>query len=148
MPIYRIDFRRTKVSDADAPSAANPAEAYRYLKEHCYKDGELWRESAWALYLTKDNHVLGHQRISTGGTSSTTIDVKILAKGALDSLAESVILSHNHVSGNTTPGQLDIRQTANVRTALASLGISLADHIIYAEKEYFSFQKERKTQVQ
>ena len=87
----------------------------------------------------KANNVIGHLLLSVGGTDSTTLDVKLIAKGAVDVLASKVILSHNHPSGNPLPGATDISMTNKIREALAILDIELLDHVIICDGKGYSF---------
>jgi DNA repair protein RadC len=59
--------------------------------------------------------------------------------------ATSMILVHNHPSGNPTPGTSDIRETRRLKTALETLGISLTDHVIVSEASFYSFADEQVT---
>ncbi|MPN15856.1 hypothetical protein SDC9_163192 [bioreactor metagenome] len=67
------------------------------------------------------------------------VDIKIVIKNALEKLASSLILVHNHPSGNAKPGENDKVQTRLLKEAAALFDISLLDHLIIAGDEYFSF---------
>ena len=70
------------------------------------------------------------ERLSSGGTFSTVVDIKMLAKKAIDMLSSSVIIAHNHPSGNLTPSTRDILMTRTIQEAGEILGIRLLDHLI------------------
>ena len=74
--------------------------------------------------------------------SGTFVDVRLLVKGALEELASSIIVFHNHPSGNLRPSQQDISLTKKIRDAAALFDIRLNDHIIVASGSYFSFHDE------
>jgi DNA repair protein RadC len=99
-------------------------------------------EEFWILFLDRANHVVDKMRLSQGGTSATVMDVKIIIKMALDKLAHGIILSHNHPSGNKKPSDADISITRKISKAAAFFDISLLDHIIVVNNDYFSFADE------
>ena len=96
----------------------------------------------WAVFLNSANYVLAREKMSTGGLNSTLVDVKTIAATALEKKAVSVILVHNHPSGNPRPGKEDIRQTELLRQALTALSISLTDHVVICDDCYYSFADE------
>ena len=69
-------------------------------------------------------------------------DLRLLFAVALQSLATSVILSHNHPSGNLSPSQADIALTKKIKEAGEVMNITLLDHIIITKEGYTSFQDE------
>jgi DNA repair protein RadC len=100
---------------------------------------DLSHEECWVMYLNRANKLISKERLSIGGVSATVVDVKIVIKNALEKLASSIILIHNHPSGNTKPGENDKIQTKLLKDAAALFDISLLDHLIIAGDEYFSF---------
>lgn len=99
-------------------------------------------EEMYMMLLNRANKVLGYSKISTGGISGTVVDLKIVFQTALKSNASSIILSHNHPSGNLKPSEADIRITKNVREAGKIMDIVLLDHLIITEEGYYSFADE------
>ncbi len=99
----------------------------------------LKHEECWIMYLNRANRIISTEMISKGGLYATVVDTKIIIKNALIKLSSSLILFHNHPSGNTIPGDNDKRQTAILKDAAELMEISLIDHIIIAEDSYFSF---------
>lgn len=99
----------------------------------------LSHEECWVMYLNRANKLLRKERLSIGGVSATVVDVKIVVKRALELLASSIILVHNHPSGNTAPGENDRSQTRILKEAAALFDISLLDHLIIAGDAYSSF---------
>jgi len=100
--------------------------------------GDLPHEEFWVLYLNSANRVIHKCRLSSGGITHTTVDIRLLFKNALEQGAVSLILVHNHPSGSTTPSKEDIELTQRVRNAGDTLDIKLLDHVIVTEKEYYS----------
>ena len=89
--------------------------------------------------LDNSNSSVGYAKISQGGITGTVVDLRIIAKYAVESLCTSVIIAHNHPSGKTTPSEADKTVTNKIKSALATLDINLMDHIILTETEHFSF---------
>ena len=103
---------------------------------------DLAHEECWVLYLNRGSKLIGKERISSGGLSSTVIDIKIIVKKAVERLASGLILVHNHPSGNPQPGEQDRSQTEALRKAAAVFDIALTDHVIIGRKKYYSFSDE------
>ncbi len=80
--------------------------------------------------------------ISVGGVSGTVVDPKKVFKIALDGGASSIIICHNHPSGNIKPSDSDIRLTKKITEAGNLLDIRVLDHIISGDNTYFSFADE------
>lgn len=103
---------------------------------------DLYHEEFWLLMLNKANEVFARERLSTGGTSGTVVDVKLLFKTALDARAAAVIAVHNHPSGNLQPSQADLDLTKRLRRAGELLDLPLLDHLIVSARGYYSFADE------
>ena len=101
----------------------------QFARKFYKEDIEIY-ESSFLVMLSPSGSVLGWAKISQGGTSSTVVDAKIVAKFAVDSMASAVILVHNHPSGNLRPSTQDISLTKKIREGLALLDIQLLDHVI------------------
>ncbi|MCD4724287.1 MAG: DNA repair protein RadC [Bacteroidales bacterium] len=96
-------------------------------------------EEFWILLLNRGNKILSSICISQGGLSGTVADPKKIFKTALENYAASVILCHNHPSGNIRPSDSDIRLTQKLKKAGSFLDLPVVDHIIIGENNYFSF---------
>lgn len=120
-------------------SIISPSQVYRMMRPAMKG---LVSEECWAVFLNSANYVLAREKMSTGGLNSTLVDVKTIAATALEKKAVSVILVHNHPSGNPRPGKEDIRQTELLRQALTALSISLTDHVVICDDCYYSFADE------
>lgn len=103
---------------------------------------DLDHEECWILFLNRGNLLISKEKISSGGISATVVDIKIIIKKAINKLASSIILVHNHPSGNINPGEQDKIQTARLKEAAKTCDIDLLDHIIIAGENYFSFLDE------
>lgn len=94
------------------------------------------------LCLNRANKVLGWSLVSSGGLAGTVADPKIIFQIALKSNASSVILAHNHPSGNTKPSEADIKLTKKLISAGSFLDLPVLDHVILTSEGYFSFADE------
>lgn len=132
--------RRRKSSDTTQKVRISAsAQAYEELYPMV---ADLPHEEFWLLLLNRANQVLKKVNVSKGGVSQTTVDAKVVFKAAVDNVASYVILCHNHPSGNLKPSEADIKLTKNLVEAGKTLDIPVLDHIIIAEKKYFSFLDE------
>ncbi len=102
----------------------------------------LKHEEFWVIYLNRANVVLRKEKISSGGVAGTVVDNKIILKKALLNLASSIILVHNHPSGNLKPSIQDKKVTQKMKSACELLEINLLDHLIIAGNSYYSFADE------
>ena len=104
---------------------------------------DLPHEEFWILLMNRSNHVIGRASISTGGVSGTVVDAKIVFKKALEKQGTtSIILCHNHPSGNLQPSDADIFLTKKLRDGAKLLDLTIFDHLIVSERGYFSFADE------
>lgn len=100
---------------------------------------DLDHEEFWFLLLNRSNRVLSKEQLSKGGLSQTTVDVRIILKKALAHAASGIILCHNHPSDSLKPSQSDQAITQKIKEAAQLLDIALLDHVIFSQKNYFSF---------
>ena len=103
----------------------------------------LDHEESWAIYLNRANYLLGKELITVGRLESTPIDVRRIVRRAIEKQCSHVILVHNHPSGQALPSEADVLQTDLLRKALATVEITLMDHIVVAEDSFFSFSEDR-----
>ncbi|WP_339752905.1 RadC family protein [Algoriphagus aquimarinus] len=96
-------------------------------------------EYFYLILLNRSNQVLKKHMVSQGGTAGTVVDPKIVFKIALEHLAQSVILVHNHPSGNLTPSEQDKRLTQRLVKIGRELDLPVLDHVIFTDVGYFSF---------
>jgi DNA repair protein RadC len=99
-------------------------------------------ESFYIILLNRSNQLIKKQLISKGGTNATVVDPKVIFKYALEVMANSIILVHNHPSGNLKPSEHDKRLTQKLVDAGESLDVIVMDHVIFADCGYFSFADE------
>ncbi|HCY41805.1 MAG TPA: DNA repair protein [Prolixibacteraceae bacterium] len=129
-----------KYKVSELPKVVTSGDAYQYLQK-IYPDLD-YREYFYMLCLNRNNLVLGYSQISKGGISGTVADVRIIMETALKSHACSILLSHNHPSGNLTPSEADRNLTDKIKQAGRFLDIAVLDHLILTSEKYFSFADE------
>jgi DNA repair protein RadC len=100
---------------------------------------DLPHEEFHMLLLNRSNTPIRKEFVSRGGVSGTVVDPKIIFKIALQYLASSLILCHNHPSGNLQPSDQDISLTKKIKEAGNLLEIPVLDHLIVTDTGYFSF---------
>ncbi len=103
---------------------------------------DLPHEEFWTAFLSSSGRVMEKMKVSQGGVSGTVVDHKLIVKRAVERLSTSIIVLHNHPSGQATPSDEDRSLTAKLRTAASLFDIELLDHIIIARGGHFSFRKE------
>ena len=119
----------TKASEFPKKKIRSSDDSYEVIKQFWHEDIEIY-ESFFILLLNRANMTIGWAKISQGGITGTVVDVKILLKYVVDTLASGVIIAHNHPSGNLIPSQSDIDITRKVKEALSYLDSQLLDHLI------------------
>jgi DNA repair protein RadC len=115
----------------------NSKMAEMFIRQFYGNDLEIF-ESSFILLLNQSNYTIGYAKISQGGITGTVVDMRIIAKYAVEALATSIIVAHNHPSGNKTPSQQDLQFTTKLKQGLALLDIRLNDHIILTADDYTS----------
>ena len=126
----KSEIQKTKVTTSE--SASN------VIRKFYFDDINIY-ESFFILLLNSQFNTTGFAKISQGGTAGTVVDIKIIAKYAVDSLSPNVIICHNHPSGNKQPSDADLNITKRIKDALLLLDIKLIDHIIITENDFYSF---------
>jgi DNA repair protein RadC len=128
------NYKKTKISTS--------LDAFQVLLELYDDDTVDYKETAYALFLNKANNTIGWMKISEGGTSSTIIDQKIIFATALKCNASSIILSHNHPSGQLRASDEDRKMTERIVSIGFILGIEVLDHVIVCRSGYYSMNDE------
>jgi DNA repair protein RadC len=129
--------RRRKESEVvKRHKITSSADAYDAIRPHLL---DLSHEQFWILLLNRANEVIRPIQISAGGVSGTVADPKMIFKAAIEHLASSIILVHNHPSGNLTPSQADKELTKKVTESGRLLDTPVLDHLIFGDNGYYSF---------
>lgn len=128
--------RRQAAESLVKPAVSSSSAVADYLRSILQDEN---REVFVVIFLNRANRINSHHVISTGGITGTVADPRIIMKKALEENATSIILSHNHPSGNINPSREDIMLTKKIKEAASFLDISVLDHIIIGNDKYYSF---------
>ena len=101
-------------------------------------------ETVIAVFMNTKNESIGWFRVSSGGVSSCIVDMKVVLSAALNCLASTIIICHNHPSGGLKPSSSDDILTKRLNDACKLLDIALLDHLIITENSYYSYADEGK----
>lgn len=93
------------------------------------------------LFLDKKHQLIEDELISIGENDRVAVSVKLIAKKALITQAASIILMHNHPSGDLRASASDVKTTNDIAVALKNLEIKILDHLIISDSGYFSFKE-------
>lgn len=133
---------RTKIKASERPQIRSSQDAYHVLKAN-WSDLVEFQEEFNLLFLNRANRVFGIYNVSKGSSNATIVDAKIVFVAALKANAASIILAHNHPSGNLQPSQQDIELTKKLKQCGELLDIQVLDHLILTPEDgYFSFADE------
>ncbi len=128
--------QRVKRSESKSDVVRSSADAYAYMRPYLE---HLDAEEFWIIVLSRANHIRRAECVGRGGTAATYVDPKIVMKRALDSMASSIILCHNHPSGNNRPSSQDDALTNRLKQAGEILDIKVIDHLIVCPGCYYSY---------
>ena len=134
-----ITLKKTK-SDFPCAKIVTSSDANVFIRNF-YSDDIGIFESFFILLLNRNNNTIGYAKISQGGIVGTVIDATIIAKYCVEALATSVILAHNHPSGEPAPSDEDKELTKALVASGNMLGIPVNDHIIIGQGRYYSFKE-------
>lgn len=131
--------RRQSSASLDKPVVKNSSAVASYLqgmlRDHL-------REVFGVVFLNQANRINHLEIVSEGGITGTIVDPRIVLKRALEEDAVSIILFHNHPSGNVQPSRSDEELTVKIRQAANYFDIKVLDHLIVSDQQYFSFADE------
>lgn len=103
--------------------------------------GHLTGEEFWVLLVDASNRVLGWECVSKGTVDQTPVYPREVLALALNRQAAGLVMVHNHPSGDPKPSNADVEITRQVKLAAHGLGVKLLDHVIVADKRFYSFRK-------
>lgn len=131
--------RRVRLPAETRMSIRSSRDIAEYLKVSLQ---DLSHEVFGIVFLNRANKIRHFEIISRGGITGTVADPRIILKKALETEATSIVLTHNHPSGNLKPSRADEEITNKIKQAAAFMDITVLDHIIVSEEGYFSFADE------
>lgn len=133
---------RTQKPVSSYPVITCPEEAVRLLREVWDDDHIQLKEEFMVLLLNNAKKCYGWSKTSSGGATATIVDPAAVLRVAILSNACSIILAHNHPSGNTKPSQADKNLTERIEKSGKLMGITVEDHIILTADSYASFRED------
>lgn len=136
--LFTIKKNETKISNV---KLAKSKDSEAYIRQFFHEDIGIY-ESCFVVLLNRANTTIGYAKISQGGIAGTIVDIRIILKYAVDTLASGIILCHNHPSGVLKPSQSDRDLTRQLKEAARLFEIQLLDHIIITEDNFLSFADE------
>lgn len=143
MKKYKFPKIKVKVSvtKGDKVTITSPEQMVEVMRSIFDADTFLWTEEVIMVCLNRANDVVGYYKISSGGFSGAILDPRVVMTIALQNASSSIILAHNHPSGNIKPSEGDKAITEKINSACAFFDIKLLDHLIITDESYFSFNE-------
>lgn len=136
--VFEIARRKESTEQLKQPVITKANDVYVLLKPFL---ADLCHEEFYVVFLSRKNAVIGLEQISKGGLSGTIADGKIIFKRAIETNASSIILAHNHPSGNLNPSEQDKLLTKNLCQFGKFIDLPVLDHLIFTDNGYFSFSE-------
>ncbi len=133
---------KTKVKASERPKVTSSKDIYNILRQVWDENKIDMLEEFKVIFLNRANRVIGVYDASSGGITGTVADPRLILAAAIKSLAVSVVLAHNHPSGNLTPSKADEDLTRKISEAAKYHDIWVIDHIIITSEGYYSFADE------
>ncbi|MES2799312.1 MAG: DNA repair protein RadC [Bacteroidota bacterium] len=136
-----LELGRRKVDNGSAKKLKITSSKDAYLHAKTFLS-DLEHEEFYCLFLNRANEVIKTQRISTGSSTGTVVDGKMIFKMALEHYSTGIILLHNHPSGQCKPSEQDKRLTKQLVEFGKHIDLTVYDHLIFTDQSYFSFADE------
>ena len=131
--------RRKEEGAQERPSILSSKDVYECLYPLMC---DLPTEECWVLLLNQASKLIDKVKISSGGIGATAVDVRCILREALVKRASSIVLCHNHPSGNIRPSREDDLLTRQVSQASECMNIRLIDHVILTDGAFYSYADE------
>ena len=143
MKKYKFPKIKVKVSvtKGDKVTITSPEKMVEVMRSIFNADTILWTEEVIMVCLNRANDVVGYYKVSSGGFSGSVLDPRVVMTIALNNASSSIILAHNHPSGNLKPSEGDKAITEKIKNACAFFDMKLLDHLIITDESYFSFNE-------
>ena len=136
MAAFELGKRRQQERAKMQESVSSAVQIYNIMRPIMM---DLKHEEAYLLLMNQNFKLIKSARISRGGITETSVDVRIIIKEAVLANATVIALCHNHPSGNIEPSAEDNRITEKVRMACKTMRLHFLDHVIVTDGGYYSF---------
>jgi DNA repair protein RadC len=133
---------KTKKGDGITYQMKSSSDAAQFFRTIFDADTIQWTEESAMITLNRANEVISVDKLSSGGTAGVIVDAKVVFTIALKLTGHSIILAHNHPSGNLKPSNEDIEVTRKLQKGGDILDIRVLDHIILSDTGYLSMADE------
>ncbi len=136
---FELGNRWSQKLDKESAVITSPEDVYKELQ--C-KARAKKKEYFWAVLLDTRNKIIKSVEISIGSLDTSIVHPRELFKEAISASASSIIVAHNHPSGNPQPSQDDIKLTKRLKESGDIVGIEIVDHIILGDEQFLSLKRE------
>ena len=133
--------RRQEQSPLERPDLGTATRIYNYMRP---KMQDLDTEEFWVLLLNQNYRLIKDIRISHGGISEVSVDVRIIMREAVLANATVLAVCHNHPSGSISPSRQDDQITQTIHRACDTMRLHLLDHRISTDGQYLSYHESGK----
>lgn len=137
----QLKYIPTEIKARDYGKIRSSKDAYDFIYSLYNPDTIGLKETFMVIFLNRASNIIGYNIHSSGGIDSTVLDIRLICAAAIKCAATSVIIAHNHPSGNLQPSEKDKKSTRNINKALEIFNICLLDHLIISptKTQYNSF---------
>ena len=133
--------RRQLATASMAPDLSTATAIYNYMNP---KMQDLQVEEGHVILLNQNYKLIKSVRISQGGITETSVDIRIIMKEAVLNNATIIVFCHNHPSGNVCPSRVDDELTRSIKRACDLMRIHFADHVVIGDCSYYSYREQGK----
>ncbi|MBF4518712.1 JAB domain-containing protein [Flavobacterium sp. ANB] len=133
---------KAKVKSSERPQIKSSTDGYKLVLSTLDYNKLEFFEQFKVLLINKAHKALGIYEISSGGIAGTVVDLRLIFSAALKANTTSLMMIHNHPSGNLTASEADKQITRKVKKAGKLLDITLLDSLIITSESYYSFDDE------
>lgn len=133
---------KSKVKPSQRPQVSSSRDIYKLLLGLWNPDKIEMLEEFKVLFLNRANKVLGVMDIASGGITGCVADPRIILAAAVKANSVNIVMAHNHPSGSIKPSRADEQLTQKIKEAARWMDITVLDHLIITDGEYYSFADE------
>lgn len=133
--------RRQLATALMAPDLCTATAIYNYMNP---KMQDLQVEEGHVILLNQNYKLIKSVRISQGGITETSVDIRIIMKEAVVNNATIIVFCHNHPSGSICPSRVDDELTRSIKRACDLMRIHFCDHVIIGDCQYYSYREQGK----
>ena len=133
--------RRQLATAMMAPDLSTATAIYKFMNP---KMQDLQVEEGDVILLNQNYKLIKSVRISQGGITETSVDIRIMMKEAVMNNATIVVFCHNHPSGNPYPSRVDDELTMSIKNACKLMRLHFADHVVIGDCQYYSYREQGK----